>query len=147
MFQGPGSNLPNMSLQKMGMPAPVISASSPRTRSSTLTVAPIKRDSTHVEYACNSDIRTKADQIDSYAKEDRDPNREDRSAGQRQDLGPNVGEWDESIAREGENRSAKCLHCGEGDELEDDEGANGESNSTTFAKYIVEDLSHGLVQR
>ena len=84
MCHGPGLNLPNTSLQKIGMPdGESINTSSSRIMRGALTVAPIQRNSTHVEDSQNGRVRTKTDQVDGNAQDGRDPDCEDRGAGER----------------------------------------------------------------
>jgi hypothetical protein len=60
-----------------------------------------------IENTGNSSVRSKTNQVDSNAKEDRDPYCIERSSGLWVDAGPDRGEGQQSISREGKNGPAK----------------------------------------
>ena len=143
MCHGPGSNLPNMSLQKIGMPVIRIS----RAREDVYTpirptVAPVQSDSAHVEDAKDSRIRSKTDEVDRDAEKYGDPGSQNRGASQRQDLRPDVRKWYEPITGKSEGGSTKCLHRSESDKFDDGERAYREDHAASLAQEIEEDLSN-----
>jgi hypothetical protein len=53
----------------------------------------------------------------------------------------------QTITRESEDSPAKCLHCCEADELDDNHAAHGEKDTTRTAKAVVVNLSNWLRER
>lgn len=72
-------------------------------------VAPVKRNSSDVEYPGDGGVRAETNQINDDAPENRDPNGIYWSSSQRVDLGPDTGERDESVTREGEESASERL--------------------------------------
>lgn len=108
------------------------------------TVAPVQGDGADGEHTRDGGVGSKTDQVDGDAEKDRDPDGVERSAGPGGDLDPDVGEGQHTVTGEGEDGTAESLHGCEGDELDDDQGSNGEEHGTTLAETVVEDLRDGL---
>ena len=107
-------------------------------------IRPIERNGADVENTSNGRIGTETDQINDDAPEDGDPDSVERGAGQGVDLGPDTGEWQQAITREGEDSSPERLHGSEAYKLDDQETADGEEDSTGFAETVVENLGNWL---
>jgi len=107
-------------------------------------VAPIQGDGGYVENTEDGGVRAEADEVNRDTPKDADPDRENGSAGHRQDFCPDVRERNETIAREREDGASEGLHGREGDELDDEEGAKREDNATRLSENVEEYLGDGL---
>lgn len=72
-------------------------------------IGPVQRDGRDVEDTANGSVRSQPDQIDADAEDRGDPDGEERDLGEAVDTGPDAGEGDETIAREGEKCAAERL--------------------------------------
>ena len=97
-------------------------------------VGPVEGDSAYVENTCDRNVRAQGNEVDGDAPEDADPDCIQRCSRESVDLGPNFGEGNELVAGEGEHGSRQCLCCGPADELENEEGGNGEEETGAFAQ-------------
>ena len=109
-------------------------------------ITPVEGDGGDVEDTLDGGLGAEGDEVDGDTPEDGDPDGEDRSAGQWEDLGPEVREGQEAIAREGEDGATERLHSGEADELDDDEGADGKDDGAGGTEHVQENLGHGLAK-
>lgn len=107
-------------------------------------IRPIESNGADVEDTGNSRVGAETDQVDDDAPEDRNPDSVKRSASLRVNLGPNAGEWQQAITGEGEDGSTKGLHGSEAHELDNEETAHSEEDSTGFAETVVENLGNWL---
>lgn len=109
-------------------------------------VAPVEGNGADVEDAQDSRVAAQADEVNGNTPEDGDPDCIERGTGAPVDLGPDVAKGEEAVARKGKDGAPKSLRGCEADELQDDEGADGEGDATCFAEDIVEDLRNGLAE-
>lgn len=108
------------------------------------TITPVQGDGSDVEDTGDGSVGSETDEVDGNAPEDGDPDSKDWGAGQWEDLNPDVGEWQEVVTAEGEDSASERLHGSEGDELDDDEGADGECDTARLSENVVEDLRDWL---
>ncbi len=72
-------------------------------------VTPVQGDSTDVEDAGNSSIRSETDQVNSDAPEDRNPHRVQRGSSDGINIGPDARKGQKAVTGKGENGSAQRL--------------------------------------